>query len=193
MTFPVAAPCQPRGRTAVSAACSCSAWPHREVPRVVHARDGSTPLHASREVGLRVAYTYRCRRALRRTPPVPDPRALSSSSCPPTTYKPGSPSLSASAWSFVATACSSTWSTFGGTTPWFEPGARQQAAGGTMGWLIEWAKILRLPPYEGAYPVRPGMSRCGCPTPKTYTQAVWRPGGCKSACGACRDVWLELG
>jgi len=32
--------------------------------------------------------------------------------------------------------------------------------------VIEWAKILRLPPYEGAYPERPRMSKCGCPTPR---------------------------
>ena len=58
--------------------------------------------------------------------------------------------------------------------------------------VVELAKILGVPPYDGAYPVRPRMSRCGCPTPKTYTQAVW-PGGCKSACCACHEVWLELG
>ena len=58
--------------------------------------------------------------------------------------------------------------------------------------VIELAKILRVAPYEGAYAVRPRMSGCGCATPKPFTQAVW-PGGCKSTCGSCHDVWLELG
>ena len=58
--------------------------------------------------------------------------------------------------------------------------------------VVELAKILRVPPYEGAYPVRPRMTKCACPSPKTYTSAVW-PGGCKSTCSNCHDVWLELG
>jgi len=58
--------------------------------------------------------------------------------------------------------------------------------------VVELAKILRVPPYEGAYPVRPRMSECACPSPKTYTQAVW-PEGSKHACSECHDVWLELG
>jgi hypothetical protein len=58
--------------------------------------------------------------------------------------------------------------------------------------VTEWAKILRIPPYEGAYPVRARMSNCRCPSPKTYTQVVW-PGGSKHACSGCHEVWLELG
>ena len=58
--------------------------------------------------------------------------------------------------------------------------------------VTEWAKILRVPPYEGAYPIKPRMARCACPSPKTYTQTVW-PGGCKSSCSGCHEVWLELG
>jgi hypothetical protein len=71
--------------------------------------------------------------------------------------------------------------------------ARSPAPGEwTEAMVVEWAMILRLPPHEGAYSVRPRMSKCRCPSPKTYTQMVW-PGGCKSACGNCHDVWLELG
>jgi hypothetical protein len=58
--------------------------------------------------------------------------------------------------------------------------------------VIEWAKILRIAPHEGAYPVRPRMSKCGCASPKTYTRCVW-PEGAVSVCSACHEVWLELG
>jgi hypothetical protein len=58
--------------------------------------------------------------------------------------------------------------------------------------VVEWARQLRLPPHERDYAVKPRMSSCGCPTPKKYTQSVF-PGGSKHACGACREVWLELG
>lgn len=58
--------------------------------------------------------------------------------------------------------------------------------------VIEWAKILRCPPYEDALPVRPRMSPCGCATPKLYTRTVW-PEGSKTVCGSCHAVWLELG
>ena len=61
----------------------------------------------------------------------------------------------------------------------------------TNGMVVEWAKILRVPPHEGAYPVRPRMSKCACASPKLYTEMVW-PGGCKSTCSNCRDTWLEL-
>ncbi len=58
--------------------------------------------------------------------------------------------------------------------------------------VVEWAKILRLSPYEGAYPVRPRMSKCACADPKMFTQLVW-PEGSKHACSGCQDAWLELG
>jgi len=58
--------------------------------------------------------------------------------------------------------------------------------------VLEWAKILRVAPYEGAYAVKPRMSKCGCDAPRTFTERVF-PGGCKAACGACRETWLEMG
>jgi hypothetical protein len=58
--------------------------------------------------------------------------------------------------------------------------------------VVEWAKVLRLPPHEGAYPVRPRMSTCSCATPKTFTKLVW-PGGSLHTCSVCHDEWIELG
>lgn len=56
--------------------------------------------------------------------------------------------------------------------------------------IEEWARLLRLPPFESAYPVRPWAWRC-CEKPKTYTATVW-PEGWKSVCETCRAAWLTL-
>jgi hypothetical protein len=47
---------------------------------------------------------------------------------------------------------------------------RARRAPGDREWddsmVVEWARILRLPPYEKDYEVKPRMSKCGCPTPR---------------------------
>jgi hypothetical protein len=55
----------------------------------------------------------------------------------------------------------------------------------------EWARTLRLQPYENDYPVRPRPSSCGCSSPQTFTLGVF-PGGSKHRCGRCGFTWLEL-
>ena len=58
--------------------------------------------------------------------------------------------------------------------------------------IVEWARLLRLPPHEHDYPVRPRMAPCStCELSQTFTQAVF-PGGTKTRCGACGADWLEL-
>ena len=63
--------------------------------------------------------------------------------------------------------------------------------------VVEWFKLLRLPPYERAYPVQPPGSRCPhCPpgdgpTKEVVTERTF-PEGRKIACLACRTAWLEL-
>jgi hypothetical protein len=63
------------------------------------------------------------------------------------------------------------------------------------GWIqehvIELAKILRVPPYEHAYPVRPRLSSCGCSSPQPLTALMVGPVS-KLECGACGVVWLEV-
>ena len=63
--------------------------------------------------------------------------------------------------------------------------------GWTEGLVIEWAKTLRLRPYEDAYPVKARSSSCGCSSPQTYTKTVW-PDGSVHTCGSCKLVWVEL-
>lgn len=58
---------------------------------------------------------------------------------------------------------------------------------------IEWLRLLRLPPHENDYPVRPRMSQCGkCHGGSHYTVTVF-PDGSLHACGVCGARWLELG
>ena len=60
----------------------------------------------------------------------------------------------------------------------------------------EWLKVLRMPPYEAAYEVRPrgsGCRRCektGNDRTSIHTEQTF-PGGAKMSCYACGDVWLE--
>jgi hypothetical protein len=54
--------------------------------------------------------------------------------------------------------------------------------------IVEWFRLLRLPPYERAYPVQPPGSRCPSCRPGEGTF----PEGRKVACLACRAAWLEL-
>lgn len=57
--------------------------------------------------------------------------------------------------------------------------------------IVEWARLLRVPPHEHDYAIRPQMWRACCDRPRTYTAAVY-PGGSKHVCESCRSVWLEL-
>jgi len=62
--------------------------------------------------------------------------------------------------------------------------------------VLEWLKVLRLPPFEGVYGVRPwgsGCLRCektGNDRTSIHTEQTF-PGGAKMSCYACGDVWLE--
>lgn len=62
--------------------------------------------------------------------------------------------------------------------------------------VLEWLKLLRLPPYESAYPVRPrgaGCPRCEKSTndrTALHTEQTF-PGGSKMSCHACGAMWLE--
>jgi hypothetical protein len=63
--------------------------------------------------------------------------------------------------------------------------------------VVEWFKLLRLPPYQGAYSVRPPGSVCpDCPPPEGRANEVTTertfPDGRKVVCLACRRSWLEL-
>ena len=63
--------------------------------------------------------------------------------------------------------------------------------------VVEWFKLLRLPPYQAATPVRPTGSSCPeCPpregrAREVTTEATF-PGGRKMVCSACRSSWLEM-
>ena len=63
--------------------------------------------------------------------------------------------------------------------------------------VVEWFKLLRLPPYERAYPVQAPGSRCplcppgGGPAMEVVTERTF-PEGRKVACLACHSAWLEL-
>lgn len=63
--------------------------------------------------------------------------------------------------------------------------------------ITEWLRVLRLPPFERAYPVRPRGSTCGrCPRgeghPVETSTLLTFSGGAKMGCRACGEVWLEL-
>ncbi|HXX31428.1 MAG TPA: hypothetical protein VEJ89_12060 [Myxococcaceae bacterium] len=63
--------------------------------------------------------------------------------------------------------------------------------------VVEWFKLLRLPPYQHAYPVRPTGSACpacapgGGPATEVVTERTF-PEGRKVACLGCRTAWLEM-
>ena len=63
--------------------------------------------------------------------------------------------------------------------------------------VVEWFKLLRLPPYERAYRVQAPGARCPrCPpgegpAVEVVTERTF-PEGRKVACLACRTAWLEL-
>ncbi len=63
--------------------------------------------------------------------------------------------------------------------------------------VVAWLEAFRLPPYEGALPVRrkgAGCPRCGVAqgaVPTGRTELVF-PGGARLKCQACGGCWLEL-
>jgi hypothetical protein len=63
--------------------------------------------------------------------------------------------------------------------------------------VVEWFKLLRLPPHERAYPVQSPGARCPrCrpgdgPMAEVITERTF-PEGRKVACLQCRTAWLEL-
>ena len=70
-----------------------------------------------------------------------------------------------------------------------------------VGWsealVVEWFRLLRLPPHQWDYPVRPPSSACPrCPAPAGHAVEVKTgltfPEGRKAVCTVCGDAWLEL-
>jgi hypothetical protein len=64
--------------------------------------------------------------------------------------------------------------------------------------VVEWCKILQLPPYEHAYPVRTAHSRCSRCKDRSnneggssQTESTFL-GGWKVRCSNCGEAWLVL-
>jgi hypothetical protein len=71
----------------------------------------------------------------------------------------------------------------------------------SVGWsealVVEWFRLLRLPPYANDYPLRPPSSPCPCcPNPAGHAvevkTALTFPEGRKAVCTVCGTAWLEL-
>lgn len=71
----------------------------------------------------------------------------------------------------------------------------------TLGWsealVVEWFRLLRLPPHAEDYLVRPPSSPCPrCPLPPGHAVEVKTgltfPEGRKAICTVCGTAWLEL-
>jgi hypothetical protein len=61
--------------------------------------------------------------------------------------------------------------------------------------VVEWFKLLRLPPYQDAYAVRPPGSACAnCAPGGSGEVAAERtfPDGRKMTCLVCHSTWLEM-
>jgi hypothetical protein len=59
--------------------------------------------------------------------------------------------------------------------------------------VLEWMRLLHVPPYEHAYPPRAEgspCSRCGPSTDQPVCVLEF-PGGAKLRCRLCGDTWLE--
>ena len=70
-----------------------------------------------------------------------------------------------------------------------------------VGWseslVVEWFRVLRLPPHQWDYSVRPPSSPCPrCPAPAGHAVEVKTgltfPEGRKAVCTVCGYAWLEL-
>lgn len=70
-------------------------------------------------------------------------------------------------------------------------GRPPRKGGWTMALVIQWARLLRIPPHEKDYPVRTRADGCGCSNPRPYTTSVF-PGGAAIRCENCNLVWLLL-
>lgn len=63
--------------------------------------------------------------------------------------------------------------------------------------VVEWLKVLRLPPYQDAYRVRPTGSACPFCAPRqgpageVSTERTF-PEGRKMVCLVCHSAWLEM-
>lgn len=77
-----------------------------------------------------------------------------------------------------------------------DSGAREVRVHWTENLVLEWLRLLRIPPYDRSYAIRPRASRCDkCPPdrssqPAVNTEAVF-PGGSKMRCQVCGAVWVE--
>lgn len=63
--------------------------------------------------------------------------------------------------------------------------------------VVEWLRILRVPPYHSSYPVLARGSRCPrCPKgdghPVEISTLLTFAGGAKMGCRRCNAVWVEL-
>jgi hypothetical protein len=63
--------------------------------------------------------------------------------------------------------------------------------------VVEWFRVLRLPPHQHDYSVRPPSSPCPrCPPPAGHAVGVKTgltfPEGRKAVCTVCGYAWLEL-
>ena len=63
--------------------------------------------------------------------------------------------------------------------------------------VVEWFRLLRLPPHQHDYSVRPPSSPCSrCPAPAGHAVEVKTgltfPEGRKAVCTVCGYAWLEL-
>lgn len=62
--------------------------------------------------------------------------------------------------------------------------------------VLDWLKVLGVPPFESAYPRRPRRSACSrckaVPSQQSviHTEMVF-PGGSKVRCFTCGEVWIE--
>lgn len=64
----------------------------------------------------------------------------------------------------------------------------------TVDWVVDWFKLLRLPPHQHALPVRRHEDRCGrcLPGAAMIRTVTVFPGGYRKTCDVCRSEWLVL-
>ncbi|HTS81042.1 MAG TPA: hypothetical protein VMH40_10630 [Myxococcaceae bacterium] len=77
------------------------------------------------------------------------------------------------------------------------PAGRRVDVGWSESLVVEWFRVLRLPPHQWDYPVRPPSSPCPrCPAPDGHAVEVKTgltfPEGRKAVCTVCGYAWLEL-
>ena len=77
------------------------------------------------------------------------------------------------------------------------PASRKVDVGWSESLVVEWFRVLRLPPHQWDYSVRPPSSPCSrCPAPAGHAVEVKTgltfPEGRKAVCTVCGSAWLEL-